>query len=130
MSEQDSDRALGEKVYRVIQAYIWRRSEERSGHKYESFKNNKGENGRIKYPPAYREAVEKVCNDAFLAMRGRREQAFTEYFAGTIFSVPQWLPQQDYLDVTTALLQDWEKVKTLSMIAISANSAIAKGNQD
>lgn len=75
-------------------------------------------------PPEYIEARQKICMDAFLAMRSRRDQEFIEYFTGTICSVPQFLPSDDYVFVSQALLEEdgWERVKTLSMLALSAHS--------
>ncbi len=73
-------------------------------------------------PPVYspREARERVCSDAFLAMRGRRDQEFVEYFTGTICSVPQYLKQEEYVTLVGELIKDWGKIKVLSMLALSA----------
>jgi len=125
MNEKDQDDLLARRVYRLIQAYVNYRTEKKSGKKYEDFKNNKDEKRRTIYPKEYREAREKVCSDAFLAMRGRREKDFVEYFTGTICSVPQWLPEEDYLAVSHALIAESEKVKTLAMLALSACSYLA-----
>jgi len=128
MSDQAKDNLLAQRVYRLIRAYVNQKTEAKSGRKYEDFKNQKDEKGRTQYPTAYREAREKVCADAFLAMRGRRDTDFVEYFTGTICSVPQWLPEEDFLAVSQALLTDAEKVKTLSMLALSACSYVGKPN--
>lgn len=128
MSEKDQDDHLALCVHRMVQAYLWRRTEERSGITYDSFKDRKaaGADGkeRTEYPPKYVEALEKVALDTFLAMRGRKAQDFVEYFAGTICSVPQFLPETQFLMVSTALLTDSERVKTLAMLAVSANSRV------
>lgn len=128
MNEKDQDDRLALCVHRMVQAYLWRRTEERSGITYDSFKDRKtdGADGkeRTDYPPKYVEALEKVALDTFLAMRGRKAQDFVEYFAGTICSVPQFLPETQFLMVSTALLTDSERVKTLAMLAVSANSRI------
>jgi len=128
MNDEERDDLLAQRVYRLIQNYVHRKTESKSGMKYDDFKDHKDEKGRIQYPQGYREAQEKVCGDAFLAMRGRRDTDFVEYFAGTICSVPQWLPEEDYLAVSQALLADSEKVKTLSMLALSACSYLGKAN--
>ena len=111
-------------INRLIREYANRKTEEKSGIKFDEFRNKKDDKGRIKYPQEYREAREKVCSDAFLAMRGRRDQDYIEYFTGTICSVPQYLPEQDYLVVSQGLLTGWDKVKTLSMLALSAASRV------
>jgi CRISPR-associated protein Cmx8 len=112
----------------MIRNYIRLKAESNSRQKLKNFKKN--EQGKRVYPPAYREAVEKVSMDAFLAMRGRREQDFVEYFTGTICSIPQFLPEQDYLLVSSALIDDWDKVKALSMLAISASSYLPGSAKD
>ncbi len=125
MNEKDHDDQLARRIFRLIRNYVFRKAEEKSGKRYEEFKNNKNEKGYVKYPPEYRETLEKVCMDAFLAMRGRREQDFIEYFTGTICSVPQFLPEEEYIEVAKDLMEEWRKIKNLSMLAISANSYVS-----
>jgi CRISPR-associated protein Cmx8 len=132
MTDEGRDHLLARRIYALVRHYTRIKAENKSGKRFENFK--KDENGKIIYPKEYREAVEKICMDAFLAMRGRREQDFVEYFTGTICSIPQFLPPEDYLLVSQALLDDWERVKSLAMLAMSANSYIsqpqkAKGEQ-
>lgn len=122
MDEQTRDNQLSMRVYRLIQTYVNHRTEEKSGKKYKDFSKHKDAEGHIQYPNEYREAREKVCTDAFLAMRGRRDQEFVEYFTGTICSVPQYLNQEEYVSVAGALTSDWERIKILSMLALSAQS--------
>lgn len=125
MTEKAHDDQLALLVHRLIQNYIRRRTEEKSGHQYEKFKEHKDPKGRVIYPNEYRESLEKVCADAFLAMRGRRDQDFIEYFTGTICSVPQFLPEDQFLTVARELTENWQKIKTLAMLAISANSYLS-----
>ncbi len=129
MDEQTRDNELAMRIYRLIQTYVNLRTEEKSGKKYKDFSEHRDAKGRIRYPQEYRDAREKVCSDAFLAMRGRREQDFVEYFTGTICSVPQYLPQQEYAAVAGALMSDWEKIKTLAMLALSAHSYLSENNK-
>lgn len=116
--------SLEKHVYDMIGSYIRQKTEAKSEIKWSEFKNKKTTDGRIDIPPKYREAKQKLCMDAFLAMRSRRDHEFIEYFAGTICSVPQFLPSENYVFVSQTLLEDggWEKVKTLSMLALSAHS--------
>jgi len=124
MTDEGRDHLLARRIYDLVRHYARIKAENKSGQNFDDFK--KDENDRILYPKEYREAVEKVCMDAFLAMRGRREQDFVEYFTGTICSVPQFLPLEDYLLVSQSLLDDWERVKSLAMLSISANSYISQ----
>ena len=116
--------SLEKRIYDMIGAYVRHRTEAKSKIKWSDFKDKKTPDGKMAIPPAYIEERQKVCMDAFLAMRSRREQEFIEYFTGTICSVPQFLPSDDYIFVSQALLEEdgWEKVKTLSMLALSAHS--------
>ena len=118
-------------VQRMVQNYVWRKTEAKCGKKYEDFKGNKVKddkgNERIQFPPDYLEARQKVCSDAFLAFRSRRDQDFVDYFTATVCSVGQFLPPDDYQLVASALLgtnaeYQPEDVKTLAMLAISACS--------
>ena len=121
-TEEGRDALLAGRLYNMIRQYIRFKAEKKSG---VELKNHKKEiDGKViyEYPGNYREAVEKVSMDAFLAMRGRRDQDFVEYFTGAICSIPHFLPQEEYHLVAGALLDDWEKVKSLSMLAISAAS--------
>jgi CRISPR-associated protein Cmx8 len=126
-------------VYRLIQTYVRRKTEEKSGIRYEDFKDKKARdekgNERLQVPPAYLEAREKLCADAFLALRSRREQDFVDYFTATVGSVGQFLPVEDYRVVAEALIgggspHGWEDVKTLAMLALSANYSPARQRKE
>ncbi|MCX6841576.1 MAG: type I-MYXAN CRISPR-associated protein Cmx8 [candidate division WOR-3 bacterium] len=110
----------------TLRAYVRIRAEDKS--KVKS-KNARDEKGRITSKD-FADAVERVCSDAFLAMRGRRDNDLIEYFTGTICSVPQFLPEDDYMLVSKALTEDWSKVKTLAMLAVSACSYTGKSQDE
>ena len=116
--------SLEKRIYDMMGAYVRQKTEARSKIKWSDFKDKKTPDGKISIPPAYIEARQKICMDAFLAMRSRRDQEFIEYFTGAICSVPQFLPSDDYVFVSQALLEDggWERIKALSMLALSAHS--------
>ena len=118
------------KVYQMVRNWVNQRVEEKSGLRYAQFKDNKNEQDHVIYPKDYREAKEKICADAFLAMRGRNSQDFVEYFVGNICAVPHFLPEQDYVLVSRRLLDDWETVKTLAMLALSAVSYVPGGRTE
>jgi CRISPR-associated protein Cmx8 len=106
------DDLLARRIYRLIGSFVRQRAEDKSHKKMGTTEYNK--------------AAKDVCRDAFLAMRGRRERDFVSYFAGTICSVPQALPEDDFVAVSRALMADSERVKTLSMLALSAESPFEK----
>jgi CRISPR-associated protein Cmx8 len=121
-----SGKNLASRVYEMVRAYAIRKTEGRCRISWESFRESRDETGRIKVPEAYREARHKICTDAFLAMRSRRSrEEFRDYFIGSICSVPQYLPEDDYQAVAGALGSDgWEDVRSLAMLAMSAHARI------
>ncbi|OCC14481.1 hypothetical protein DBT_2022 [Dissulfuribacter thermophilus] len=126
--EESKEMFLAKIIYRMVRHYILLKALNKSGLSTITDKKD-----QTIYPfeqKEYRDAIEKVSMDAFLAMRGRKEEDFVEYFTGTICAVPQFLPQKEYLLLSDALVQGgWEKVKSLSLLAISAASYLAKNNQ-
>jgi CRISPR-associated protein Cmx8 len=110
---------LSTRVNDMVRAYVLRRTEAKGEMKWEDYTTlSDGDPRRAKY----RDAREKVCADAFFALRSRRaRQDFVEYFTGTICSVPQYLPPGDYAGLARALLaaDHWEEVKALAMLALA-----------
>jgi CRISPR-associated protein Cmx8 len=109
-------------VHRLVRTYALRKAEERSGLRWKDFKDRKTADGRVDVPEPFREARKKVTADAFLAMRSRREQDFVDYFTATVCSVGQSLREEEFAVVADALLTRPEDVKTLTLLALSANS--------
>ncbi len=68
----------------------------------------------------YNEKKGKVAREAFLAIRSRTESDFIEYFASTLCAFPQFLNEQGYATLAKALHTETEKVRTLTMLALSA----------
>jgi CRISPR-associated protein Cmx8 len=111
-------------IYRLVSKFVHRKTEGKSDLNWANFKKTKDESGeeRTEVPQAYRDAREKVVADAFLSMRSRREQDFVDYFTASICSVGQFLREDEYHVVAQALLRNPDQVKTLTMLALSANS--------
>jgi CRISPR-associated protein Cmx8 len=128
MNERNQDEHLTKCIQRVVRTYVRRKTEDKLGIKFDKIPKN--DKGFPDYPKPYSDAVEKVCSDAFLAMRSRRKQDFIEYFTSALCAVPQWLPEEDFLLVTQALLNDPDRVKTISMMALSAASYIPKSTSE
>lgn len=114
------DDLLARRIYRIIGEYVIFKTDARSSVKFKDLPRN-AEGYRV-YPEEYRNERKKVASDAFLAMRSRRAEDFVEYFTGTICSVPHFVQEADYLDLTQALIQAPDTVKNLSMLALSAYS--------
>ena len=148
MNEDERLKHLGLVIQRLVTKYVEGRAEVKTGIKVDGLKkvpvkNQKGETVRNRkgevlmvpaYPKEFREAQQRVCSDAFLAMRSRHDQDFIEYFAGSICSVAQFLPPADYQFLIQTLMTrpvpnpvaraglTWEDVKAIAMIAVSATS--------
>lgn len=117
------DKDLADRVYWLTQTYVNHRTADRcDGMTWDDYQKQ----GR---PKKYREAREKVCLDAFLALRGRDDADLASYFVGTICSVPQNMNQQQFRGVGEQLLtEDGRiKIKTLAMLALSAHSYLWDG---
>lgn len=115
---------LATRVNVMTRAYVLRRSEARGEMKWQEFLALAENDPRR---VAYRDTREKVCADAFLALRSRRSREdFVEYFTATICSVPQFLPATEYAGLAEALLDGdrWEEVKALAMLALSGLSRV------
>lgn len=123
MNETDltiRDDVLARRIYRIIGEYVKYKTDERSTVKYKDLPHDA--NGKRIYPQEFRDERKKVTSNAFLAMRSRRAEDFVEYFTGTICSVPHFIQEPEFLDLTQALIQTPDTVKNLSMLALSAYS--------
>lgn len=114
-----SEEELALRVHGMIRDYVNHKTKRRCGKSFADFKASGFKDGQ------YIEANNKVCMDAFLAIRGRKDhREFVTYFTGTICSVPQFLDNEQYQELSVALLdpEQWESLKSLSMLALSALS--------
>lgn len=68
----------------------------------------------------YAEKKNKVAKDAFLSVRSRTGDDFVEYFVSTLCSFPQFLSEEGYSTLAQALHTDTDKVRTLTLLALSA----------
>lgn len=114
-------------IHRLVENFVIRKTEDKSGTKWDDFKDRKIKDEksgkeRVDVPANYREAREKVASGTFLEMRSRRDQAFVDHFTATFCSIKQFLPEDDFQTVAHALLNEPDNVKTLTLLALSANS--------
>ncbi len=129
-AESSSADGLVDRIHNLVRGYVYQRTEKKSGIPYDSFKNKKrvvDGKERMDVPQGYREAREKVCSNAFLRLRASRSREdFVAYFTGTICSVPQFLPKDDFIELSRALLDGdrWEDARALAMLALSSLSRI------
>jgi hypothetical protein len=138
MNEKERLNFLSVIIKRLVDKYVEGRAESKTGKKIKEFpkKNIEGRGDRLYriYPKEFREAQQRVCSDAFLAMRSRHDQDFVEFFAGSLCSVAQFLRPEEYQFLIQTLMAKsdanpvgrkglcWEDVKAIAMIAVSACS--------
>jgi len=71
----------------------------------------------------YTEKKAKLAKSAFLDVRSRTEQTdFINYFVSTLCSVPQRMKPENYSKLTNDLYNDTDRIRTLTLLALSANS--------
>jgi CRISPR-associated protein Cmx8 len=121
MSQTSPDTASKEietLVFDLVKTYINRKLGSKYELKWSDIKDKSDEDKKN-----YGEKKEKIAKDAFLAIRSRTEQEdFINYFASTLCSVPQYMKPEDYSNLTKALYGDTDKIRTLTLLALSANS--------
>jgi|YelNatPaOPRAMG01_1025707.scaffolds.fasta_scaffold85860_2 CRISPR-associated protein Cmx8 len=117
---------LNKRIYEIVQQYVFRKTETRCGIEWKDFKDRKNDKGQVDVPQSYREAREKICSGAFLAARSRKSREdFSAFFTGTLCSVPQFIPEEQYALVSEALTTGaWEDVRNLTMLALSGLSRV------
>jgi CRISPR-associated protein Cmx8 len=101
-------------VYRVISVYVQRRLKSKYQLEWSTVKDDANKRKE------YLDAKEKITRDAFLAVRSRNGIDFIDYFASTLCSVSQPLNEQQYVNLAQVLYNDTDKVRTLTMLALSA----------
>jgi CRISPR-associated protein Cmx8 len=104
-------------IYQLVSSYITAKL--KSKYQLEWQKEWKGQTqspGRAKYL----EMQGKTAREAFLAVRSRTGDDFVEYFVATLCSFPQFLSEEGYATLAQALHQETDKVRTLTMLALSA----------
>lgn len=114
-----SPEELARRVHSMVRAYVGQKIKNRCGKTWDDFKASEYRDA------GYRDAANKVCMDAFLAMRSRKEhREFLAYWTGTICSVPQFIQEAEFEEISLVLLDPdrWEDVKSLAMLALSAHS--------
>lgn len=112
-------------VFRLISNYVSRKLKVKYDLEWKpEWKGLKNEelNQRSDYKK-YAEMKVKVAKSAFLDVRSRTEQTdFLNYFASSLCSVPQHMKSNDFVDLTKALYSETDKIRTLTLLALSANS--------
>ncbi|HUY34386.1 MAG TPA: type I-MYXAN CRISPR-associated protein Cmx8 [Pirellulales bacterium] len=121
VSQQKGSATLDELIYRLVRNFLLSKAQEKSGVDLDKYKVD-GAVQWEKLPAEFHDAKTKLAADVFLSVRPRRERDFVNYFSSRICSVKQFLSKEQYCTVANALATNSEDVKTLTMLALSANS--------
>jgi CRISPR-associated protein Cmx8 len=120
-AEQSTDNEVAEYscerlVLRLVKSYVLTKLDSKYQLKWKDVQGSAKEKD-------YRESKAKIARSAFLEVRSRTESTdFINYFASTICSVSQRMSEDNFEKLTRDLYEDTEKVRTLTMLALSANS--------
>lgn len=112
-------------VFRLVSNYVTRKL--KSKYDLEWKAEWKGlKNDELNLKPDYKKYSEmksKIAKSAFLDIRSRTEQTdFINYFVSSLCSVPQHMRSESFVELTQALYQETDKIRTLTLLALSANS--------
>lgn len=115
LSEDLSEETL---IYRVVSNYLRFKLDSKYKVSWKSVQGKPEEEGK------YREMKAKLAREAFLAIRSRTGQDFIDYFVSTLCSVSQSMKEQRFVALTKALVENDEKIRTLTMLALAAQTPI------
>lgn len=118
----DEDDLLATKVRSLVGTYLDARLKKDGGYDFAKYREEK------KTPAEATEARRKLAERLFLELRSRREQAFIDHFTNTFFAIGQYLGNKPvprmFERIAKKLLNESEKVKILTLMALSANSYV------
>ncbi len=103
-------------VLKVVSSYLSRRLATKHDLAWKDAKESAEGKGE------YNEKRSKLAKDAFLAVRARTGSDFIEYFVSTLCSVPQHMTDEAFLDLSRQLHESTDRVRTLTLLALSARS--------
>jgi CRISPR-associated protein Cmx8 len=113
--QEKEPKGLEELIHQVMLSYVIQKLDSKHGLRRNEITDDGGKK-------AFDDKKHKIAKDAFLAVRSRTGAAFVDYFAGTLCSVTQRLSKPDYLLLTQSLKTEHERVRTLTLLALSAVS--------
>jgi CRISPR-associated protein Cmx8 len=121
----DKSSQIEQLVFRLIKTYVTRKLKSKYDLEWKSeWKSlSKEALNQISDYKDYSDKKSKVAKSAFLDVRSRTEQMdFINYFVSSLCSVPQHLNSESFTELTKALYQETDKIRTLTLLALSANS--------
>ena len=120
-SPPNADDKLAELVYRLVRKYLAVKAADKSNIDPDKFKDGDKIQWE-KVPKEYKVARQQIAETLFMEYRSRHDQAFVNHFVARLGAVKQYINEADYIAVSQALMTRCEDVKTLTLLALSANS--------
>lgn len=124
MSETQMSKEIQLMIFQLVKNYVGRKLKSKHDLEWKAdWKSLKIEerNQRQDYRD-YAEKKAKIARSAFLDIRSRTEPMdFINYFVSSLCSVPQHMKSDGFVELTQALYQDTDQVRTLTLLALSAN---------
>lgn len=120
-SPPDPNDKLAKIVLQMVRAYLFAKTKDKSGVDLDKFKID----GQVQWkdvPVEYTNERRQIAETLFLEYRARHNQAFVDYFVTRLGAVKQYLSDDEYLTIFKALSSQRDDVKTLTLLALSANS--------
>jgi CRISPR-associated protein Cmx8 len=108
-------KSLEELIHQTMLSYVVQKLESKHKLRWDDMKTDAQKK-------EYSDKKNKLAKDAFLAVRSRTGGAFVDYFAGTLCSVTQNRSKGNYMLVAHALQNETDRVRTLTLLALSAVS--------
>jgi CRISPR-associated protein Cmx8 len=108
-----SQSSVEDLIYQLVGTYITAKLESKYQLKWKEVQDSPRED-------EYGKKKTKIAKDAFLAVRSRTGDDFIEYFVSTLCSFPQFLSEKGYITLAQALHTDTDKVRALTLLALSA----------
>lgn len=115
----DVDALVGTIVLRIVRGYLDERVLAATGQDPRAFRKEKK-----KQTQPMLDARKRYAQDVFMQFRSRREEDFVALFRDKLLPCGHWLKDEDLLRLHHALSHQIESVKTLAMLALSANSYV------
>lgn len=124
MSETTTEVAIESMIFQLVKNYVNRKLKSKYDLEWKSEWKTLDSEDLNKKPDYldYTEKKAKIAKSAFLDVRSRTEKMdFINYFVSSLCSVPQRMKSDDFVTLTQVLYQDTDKIRTLTLLALSAN---------
>jgi len=122
--DAETAKAIEPLVFQLVKNYVGRKLKSKHGLEWKSEWSSLKAEDRNQLQPYrnYSEKKAKIAKSAFLDIRSRTEPMdFINYFVSSLCSVPQHMRSEDFVGLTQALYQETDKIRTLTLLALSAN---------